>query len=57
MADQFDFKPDSEQNVSAAPARHRRVDRHKQLYQQIQQEVARRYEAWEQAEAELGKEE
>lgn len=26
-------------------------------YQQIQQEVARRYEAWEQAEAELGKEE
>lgn len=38
MADQFDFKPESEQNVSAAPARHRRVDRHKQLYQQIQQE-------------------
>ena len=38
MADHFDSKTGADQNTPNTPARHRRVDRHKQLYQDIQRE-------------------
>ena len=38
MADHFDSKTEADQNTPNTPARHRRVDRHKQLYQDIQRE-------------------
>ena len=38
MADHFDSKTGADQNTPNTLARHRRVDRHKQLYQDIQRE-------------------
>ena len=38
MADHFDSKTGADQSTPNTPARHRRVDRHKQLYQDIQRE-------------------